>query len=244
MAANPAMASRCELVTSDVARRLSLRGEAEVLPGDHDAGGKALEVPFPGAGERLVEVVVVEHEPTFRRRVGTEVGQVGVTTELDIEVGGGRRGEVGGHDPGQNPIERERGHLHPGVADRHEPRGRGRRPAPRARPPGRGARGRGASRPWVDHGTDLRLYRCPASVRSATVSCVISCPPTSFGDFRSVPRQWGASRGIDHAAPCRTLTSMIRDSRIVVVGRTGVIADADPTRMAVHRDHPSPGRSH
>ena len=86
----------------------SRRGMPRSRPRDRDARDEALEVPFERSRQRLVEVVGVEHEVALGRRVGAEVGEVGVAVELHREAGrrGGR--EVLGHDPGGSPEERER----------------------------------------------------------------------------------------------------------------------------------------
>src|SRR4029077_13654240 len=56
--------------------------ERPVPTGDADARGEALHIPFPGAGQGLVEVVDVEDQLPLRRGEGTEVRQVRVTAEL------------------------------------------------------------------------------------------------------------------------------------------------------------------
>ncbi len=48
-----------------------------VLPGRYlQARGKALDVPFPRPGERLVEVIDVEYEPALGRTEQAEIAQV------------------------------------------------------------------------------------------------------------------------------------------------------------------------
>ncbi len=50
----------------------------------------------------------------------TEVRQVGIAAELNVEAGPGRVLQVGGHDLGRAPVERERRDHHPSVAHRHQ----------------------------------------------------------------------------------------------------------------------------
>ncbi|MEZ5298679.1 MAG: hypothetical protein R2697_21080 [Ilumatobacteraceae bacterium] len=59
------------------------RFDAVVTRRHDDAGGEPLDVPFERAGERLVEVVEVEHQPAVGAVEEPEVGQVGVTAEFD-----------------------------------------------------------------------------------------------------------------------------------------------------------------
>ena len=60
----------------------SFSRELPVAGGNHHAGGQALEVPFPGAREGLVEVVDVEHQRALGRGEEPEVGQVGIAADL------------------------------------------------------------------------------------------------------------------------------------------------------------------
>ena len=68
----------------------------------------------------LVEVVEVEHQPPLRAGEHPEVGQVGVAARLDDRTGRGRRRQIGSHDRGRSPQEREGGGDHPSDPDRHE----------------------------------------------------------------------------------------------------------------------------
>src|SRR5205085_7905059 len=91
-------------------------------PGDEEAYREALDVPLPRPRQRLVEVVLVEHELARRRRVRTEVREVGIAAELDGQSTRGPRGQIAGHDPRRPPVEGERRDAHPAVADRNEAR--------------------------------------------------------------------------------------------------------------------------
>ena len=70
------------------------RAERHAPRRDDEAGRESLHVPFPGAGQRLVEVVDIEHEVTFGGGEDAEVEQVRVAARLDAEPGRRRGGEV------------------------------------------------------------------------------------------------------------------------------------------------------
>ena len=55
-------------------------------PGDREARHQALDVPLPRPGQRLVEVVDVEHQPPIRGGEAAEVRQVGIAAELDVQA--------------------------------------------------------------------------------------------------------------------------------------------------------------
>ncbi len=71
--------------------------QTEVTSGDDHACGKALEVPFPRRGQRLVEVIDVENHIALGRGEAAEVEQMGVATGLYSEPGDRRMGQVGRH---------------------------------------------------------------------------------------------------------------------------------------------------
>ena len=96
------------------------RAVVVVASSDQHARRQALDVPLPGARERLVEVVDVEHELALGRREHAEVRQVSVAAALHVQPRARRSREVVGHDLGRATVEGERGHEHPAVADRHE----------------------------------------------------------------------------------------------------------------------------
>ena len=101
--------------------------EPAIAAGDLEARGEPLHVPFPRAGQRLVEVVDVEDQRALGGAEHAEVRQVRVTADLRGDARGRRAGEVGGHQQRGAAIERERRHHHARVPDRHEflhPRGR------------------------------------------------------------------------------------------------------------------------
>ncbi len=117
----------------EVAHRLAVAGDGghddltallageSVAPGrDFQAGGQPLDVPFPGAGQRLVEVVDVEHQAALGRSEDAEVGQVRVTAGLHGQPGDRRAGQVAGHRQRRAAVVGERGHHHPAPAHRHQ----------------------------------------------------------------------------------------------------------------------------
>ena len=102
-------------------RLAALACREPVVPSGHDeAGSQPLDIPFEGPGQGLVEVVDVEDQAALRRGVGAEVGQVRVAAQLGSQPRrrGGR--QVGGHHQSRAPVEGERRHQHPAVADRHQ----------------------------------------------------------------------------------------------------------------------------
>ena len=66
--------------------------------GQHQRGRHALQVPLEGAADGLVEVVDVEDEASVGRGVSAQVAHVGVAAELADDAGGGKLGQVRGHD--------------------------------------------------------------------------------------------------------------------------------------------------
>ena len=92
----PASASAAKAVWQAIADR------------DDETRGEPLDIPFERTGQGFVEVVDVEHQPAFGRRVCTEVGEVRVATELRVQPRRRRPIEVGGHHQRRASIERER----------------------------------------------------------------------------------------------------------------------------------------
>ena len=99
---------------------LVLGGEAAVARGDQHARSQALDIPLPRARQRLVEVVEVEHHPPFGGGKDAEVRQVRVPAALHRQARARRGAQIVSHDHGRAPIERERRHQHPPVADRNK----------------------------------------------------------------------------------------------------------------------------
>ena len=94
--------------------------EAARLASDDHARGEPLDIPFPGPGQRFVEVVGVEDERPFGRGEQSEVAEVGVTAGLDQNVRAGRGPEVERHHGRGPAVVGERRLSHPLVADGNE----------------------------------------------------------------------------------------------------------------------------
>ena len=94
--------------------------EAVIAGGNGKAGRQALYVVLERSRQRLVEVVQVEHQGPLGRCEPPEVRQVGVAAELHVQPRRRCATQVGGHDLGRPPIERERRSPHPAVADRDQ----------------------------------------------------------------------------------------------------------------------------
>ena len=94
--------------------------EAVVPCGHRDARGQPLDVPLERAGQRLVEVVHVEHQPPVQRAEHAEVEQVRVAAQLHPDVAGRQVAQVPGHRRGRAAVVGERRGGHPAVPDRHQ----------------------------------------------------------------------------------------------------------------------------
>ena len=84
------------------------------------ARGKSLYIPLPGAREGLVKVVDVKDETSFRRSESPEVGEVRVTTSLNLHARDRTPGQVGHHDCRCSAVEGKSRSEHPAVADRNQ----------------------------------------------------------------------------------------------------------------------------
>ena len=71
--------------------------ETVVSTGENKAGGQALHVPFPRSGERFIQIVDVENDPSLRCGERAEVEKVTIAASLHAQPGGGRVGQIGGH---------------------------------------------------------------------------------------------------------------------------------------------------
>ena len=101
--------------------RPALRGSELVCACcDDEAGGQALDIPFERTGQRLIEVVDIEHEGSFRRPIHTEIGQVGVTAQLHGQAACRDGRQIHSHDGGAAAVEREGRGQHAAVADAYE----------------------------------------------------------------------------------------------------------------------------
>ena len=119
-----------------------LAGEPVLPAGDDQARRQPFDVPLPRAGQRLVEVVDVEHQVAFGRGEQPEVEHVRVPAQLRPDPGLRGRGQVAGHDGRRAAVEPERRLRHPAVPDGdqllHPLRRLGPDDVDRVRPLGRG----------------------------------------------------------------------------------------------------------
>jgi hypothetical protein len=70
----------------------------------HDETGRQpLKVPLKGSWQRFIEIVDVEDRCSLGRRVGTEIGQVRVTTSLHSNIWRWGRGQICSHYGGGTP---------------------------------------------------------------------------------------------------------------------------------------------
>ena len=148
-------------------------------PPDHDrAGRQAFEVPLPGPGRGLVEVVHVEQQTSLRRGEDPEVRHVGVAAQLHVQAARRGAGQVGRHDDGRAPHEGEGRLEHPPPAHRHE----GGNAAPRSRRrAGRWDRAgptRAPTPAWLVRGTTVRRRRPVRRSRSLGVSGIRVVAPS------------------------------------------------------------------
>jgi hypothetical protein len=60
---------------------------AHEADGDGGAGGQPLDVPFPGAGIDLVEIVDAEHQSALGRGIDAEIGNVHVAAGRHRQAG-------------------------------------------------------------------------------------------------------------------------------------------------------------
>ena len=89
-------------------------------PGCHDACSQALDVPFPGAGQRLVKVRQIEDKVALGCAEAAEVHEVAVAAKLDADAGRRRRGQVESHCPSRPTQKRERRWEHAAIAYRDQ----------------------------------------------------------------------------------------------------------------------------
>ncbi len=96
------------------------RPKAVGAGGNREAGDESLDIPFPWPRQCLVEVVDVKNEAAFGTGEQTEVGQMRIAAQLDIEPGVLVPGQVGRHDERCAAEERERRRQHSAVSDRQK----------------------------------------------------------------------------------------------------------------------------
>ena len=86
--------------------------ETDVARRDDQARSEAFEVPLPRTAKGLVEVIDAEYQATLRRCIETEIAQVRIPTELDLDATHRGQCEIARHDRSGTPKERERGRNH------------------------------------------------------------------------------------------------------------------------------------
>ena len=120
IAANFRIASRYSRTVLRTARRVSFGVKSRSRPAIDDTGCETLQVPFPGPGKGLVEVVDVQHQLAVGGREDPEVREVRVAAQLGLKPGLGRLREVHRHDRRRAAVEAKGRGQHPPVADRNE----------------------------------------------------------------------------------------------------------------------------
>ena len=91
--------------------------ESGLAKTENDAGGEALEVPFPRSGKSLIKIVDVEEQATFRTGEAAKIGGVAIATGLDANARGGSVREIPGHDGRGAAIKGKRRLLHAAVTN-------------------------------------------------------------------------------------------------------------------------------
>ena len=94
--------------------------EAVVTAGQHETGGQAFHIPFPGRREGLVQVVDVEDHAPFGGRESPKIQQMTVAACLHAYPGCGRAGQVRRHVERCPAIKGKRRLQHAAVANRDE----------------------------------------------------------------------------------------------------------------------------
>ena len=94
--------------------------ETAIPAGNGEARDQSLDVPFERTRMGFVEVVQAEYELSIRSGVDTEVRQVGIATQLDVETGGRAVREVRRHRVRGTAEEGEGRYEHPAVSNRDE----------------------------------------------------------------------------------------------------------------------------
>ncbi len=100
-------------------RRIVL-AQTKMTSGDDHARGQTFEVPFPGRGQRLIEVIDVEDDIALGSGKAAEVHQMGVAASLHSEPGVRRMGQVSRHQRRRAAVKRERRLKHSPMANRDE----------------------------------------------------------------------------------------------------------------------------
>ena len=93
-----------------------------MVRGNDDAGRESLDVPFPGSGQRFVEIVDVEKDVALRRGEAAKVHKVSVAAGLHAKSGPWGRRQISRHDRGRATVEGEGRLGHASEGDRDQRR--------------------------------------------------------------------------------------------------------------------------
>lgn len=88
--------------------------------GEHERGDEPLDIPLPGRGQCLVEVVDVEEKSALRRGEATEIHQMAVAAHLDTDAAHWRFSQIGRHDARGPEVKCERRLQHAAIAQRRQ----------------------------------------------------------------------------------------------------------------------------
>src|SRR6266700_184030 len=94
--------------------------EAVCTPAENNAGGKSLDIPFPGTGERLVKVIHIEDLIAFRGGVDAKVVEMRVATDLHLDPSDRSCSHILRHDDRRPAQKGKRRGCHALIAKRHE----------------------------------------------------------------------------------------------------------------------------
>jgi hypothetical protein len=95
-------------------------GQSEVAPRDDHARDQSFQVPFPWSRKGFIEIADVDYHIPLRCGGAAEVQQMRVPAGLHPQSRLRGRCQIGRHDAGRAPIEREGRLQHPSEADRNE----------------------------------------------------------------------------------------------------------------------------
>ena len=91
---------------------------AVLTGGNGEAGGQALDIPFPGSLMRFVEIVHVENEVSLGRRVEAKIRGVTIAANLRVDSRFRRTGQIGRHDDRRATVKRQWRTEHSSIANR------------------------------------------------------------------------------------------------------------------------------
>ncbi|MOA20448.1 hypothetical protein D3C78_1408910 [compost metagenome] len=74
--------------------------ESVIACGHGKTDRQAFYIPFPGGGERFVEIVDVKYQVALGCREQPEIHQMAIPAGLHLEASGWGRGQVMGHQAG------------------------------------------------------------------------------------------------------------------------------------------------